>query len=298
MKPRTIVTGVLMLILLLPTTVALGQAPPGPTNPFHSEFDVSNPPAQFDEILLLGEVAPGATTPRHTTGGDQYITVIAGELTRRTFGGTPTEKTYKAGDTLTERAGEVQEVANAGTAPARWLATILVPKGAPLTTDQQTGATSQQLPSGLTAVYQARMTVDQPPAQFKVVQDELDFAPGVWVPLHKHGGPAFGLVLEGEFTIHRQGAEEKYKTGESFVEPVNVPHDIGNAGTVKASLFGTILLLPGGEIITILAPPAAPAPAAMPNTGGAEFPWMALAIAALLLLCAGWWVRRARAGRV
>jgi quercetin dioxygenase-like cupin family protein len=296
MRPRIIWTTVLTLILLLPTSVILGQAPPGPTNPFHSEFDVNNPPAQFDEIVLLGEIAPGATTPRHTSGGDQYITVIAGELTRRVFGGTPTEKTYKGGDTLVEKADEAQEVANGGSAPARYLATILLPNGAALTTDQQSGATSQELPTGLQAVYQARMTVSPPAAQFKVVQDELDFVPGAWVPRHTHGGQAFGLVLQGEFTDQRQDGEKKYKAGDSFVEPVNTPHAIGNAGTVKASFFGTILLPPGAEIITIQAPPPAPAPATMPRTGGMEFPGLALALAALILLCAGWWLRHARVG--
>src|SRR6266508_17372 len=186
---------ILALILFLPTSVALGQAPPGPTNPFHSEFDVTKPLAQFDEILVLGEIPPGSTTPRHTTGGDQYNTVIAGELTRRVFSGTQAENTYKAGNTLVEKAGDIQELANTGSAPARWLATILLPKDTLLTTDQQSGATSQQLPSGLTVVQQARTTVQQPPAQFKVVQDELDFAPGAWVPRHTHGGQVFGIVL-------------------------------------------------------------------------------------------------------
>jgi LPXTG-motif cell wall-anchored protein len=299
MKPLTVLRVVLTLVILaLPSGVAMGQAPPGPTNPFHSEFDVPKPPAQFDEILVLGEIAPGTTSPRHTTGGDQYITVIAGELTRRAFDATPTAQTYKAGDTLVEHAGDVQEVANVGAVPARWLATILVPEGAPLTTDQQTGATSQQLPSGLTVVHQARTTVEQSPAQFKVIQDELDFAPGAWVPRHTHGGQVFGLVLEGQFTDQRQEGEKTYKTGDSFSEPVNTPHAIGNAGTVNASFFGTILLPPSGAIITIQAPPAAQPPMTLPRTGGTAISWMGLIVAALILLCAGWWVRRARSGRV
>jgi quercetin dioxygenase-like cupin family protein len=298
MRRRLAILGFAILSVLLAGAPNAFAAPPGPTNPFHREFDVTNPPARFDEIVLLGEIAPGTTTPRHTTGGDQYITVIAGELTRRLFGATPAEKTYKAGDTLVEKAGEVQELANAGSVPARWLATIILPKGAHLTTEQQTGTTIDQLPTGLTVVYQARMTVDAPAAQFKVVQDELDFAPGAWVPRHTHGGQAFGLVLDGEFTDQRQDDEKKYKAGDSFVEPVNTPHAIGNAGTVKASFFGTILLPPGGEIITIQAPPAAQAPSTMPRTAGGAFPWMTLALAALILLCAGWWARRVRAGGV
>jgi quercetin dioxygenase-like cupin family protein len=295
MKPLSVVTAVLRLVLLLaPASAALGQAPIGPTNPFHSEFDVTNPPAQFDEIVLLGELAPGVTTPHHTSGGDQYLTVIAGQLTRRTFGATPAEKVYKAGDTLIERAGEVQELANAGTAPARWLATILVPQGAPLTTDQQSGATSQQLPEGLTAVYHARQTVAQPAAQFKVVQDELDFAPGAWVPPHTHGGPVFGLVLEGTFTDRQQSGEKQYNAGDSFTEPAHAAHAIGNAGTAPARFFGTILLPPGEEIITIQAPPPAP-PQTMPRTsqndGYAPLVWL-IVIAGSGAIAAGWLIRR------
>jgi quercetin dioxygenase-like cupin family protein len=146
------------------------------------------------------------------------------------------------------------------------------------------------LPTSLTAVHQARMTVDALAAQFKVVQDQLDFAPGAWVPRHTQGGQAFGLVLEGEFTDQRQDGEKKYKAGDSFVESINTPHTIGNAGTVKASFFGTILLPPGGEINTIQAPPAAQSPATMPRMGGMDFPGLALALVAVILLCGGWWL--------
>ena len=296
MKPLTVMTAVLtFLILALAPSAALGQAPPGPTNPFHREFDVPHPPACFDEIVLVGALAPGVTTPRHTTGGDQYITVIAGELTRRVFGRATTEQRYKTGDTVIERAGELQQVANAGTVPTRWLATILLPQGTPLTTVQPTGATSQQLPPGVTVVYQARRTVARPAARFTVVQDELDFAPGVWVPLHTHGGQAFGLVLKGAFTDHRQHAELKYKAGDSFTEPPNTPHTIGNAGTVEASFFGTILLPPGGAVITILGAPASHMPTTLPQTGqnNGDVPQLWLAVmAGSGAIAAGWLIRR------
>jgi LPXTG-motif cell wall-anchored protein len=37
-------------------------------------------------------------------------------------------------------------------------------------------------------------------------------------------------------------------------------------------------------------------PAKLPTTGGADFPWLVLALAALILLCAGWWLRQAKLG--
>jgi hypothetical protein len=38
--------------------------------------------------------------------------------------------------------------------------------------------------------------------------------------------------------------------------------------------------------------------ATLPKIGGIAFPWITPAKAALILLCMGWWVRRARAGGV
>ncbi|MDE3091213.1 MAG: hypothetical protein KGJ80_17735, partial [Chloroflexota bacterium] len=103
-----LLTAVALLVLLLPPSAAWGQAPQGPTNPFHTEFDVTNHPSQFDEIAMLIEVAPSASNATVKYGGDQFVTVIQGEVT-------VAGQVYPAGKNYVEKAGEPVTISNAGT---------------------------------------------------------------------------------------------------------------------------------------------------------------------------------------
>jgi quercetin dioxygenase-like cupin family protein len=134
MKRRTTLTSILVvLVLLLPYNVAVSQElPPGPTPVYRSSFEVTNPPAHFDTINLVLDFAPGAWTPMHTHGGQGIVTVLEGELTHRPHGGE--EQTFVAGESFTETPGHVHAAGNDTDATARVLFTILLPKGAELTT--------------------------------------------------------------------------------------------------------------------------------------------------------------------
>jgi quercetin dioxygenase-like cupin family protein len=85
----------------------------------------------WDLVQLFQEFAPGAWTAKHKHGGKGFITVLEGELTVRSGG---SEKTYKAGETFIEEAGQTVEGGNNGTVTARNVAGFLLPQGAVLTT--------------------------------------------------------------------------------------------------------------------------------------------------------------------
>src|SRR5687768_5298946 len=68
-------------------------------------------------------------------------------------------------------------------------------------------ATSNDLPPGPAKVYELKTAVQDPAAQFEVIQVVLDFAPGAWTPPHTHGGQTFNLVLDGELTLRENDTE-------------------------------------------------------------------------------------------
>ena len=114
-----------------PTQPPATSAPPGPVARI-TKFEVTNPPAQIDLVLVVGDFGPGAVTPQHTHGGQGYATVLEGEITIRSKDG---EKKYKAGETFLENTNEVFQAANTSGAKASVLWTFLLPKGAPLQTN-------------------------------------------------------------------------------------------------------------------------------------------------------------------
>jgi quercetin dioxygenase-like cupin family protein len=80
--------------------------------------------APFDVVQALLEFAPGAATPYHTHPGIVVSTVVAGELTFNLEG---VDKIYKAGESFVELPDRVGQARNAGRAPARVMATYLLP---------------------------------------------------------------------------------------------------------------------------------------------------------------------------
>ena len=126
-----------LLVLSLISFAALAQQtqtqdlPPGPTQLARSMLE-DQALDQGDVVQLVLDFAAGAWTPLHTHGGIGVVTVIEGEITVRLEDGT--ETTYAVGEMWVEQPGEFAEVGNAGDAPARVVATFLLPEGAELTT--------------------------------------------------------------------------------------------------------------------------------------------------------------------
>jgi len=77
----------------------------------------------------------------------------------------------------------------------------------------------------------------------KATAVEVTLAPGEVEPVHRHPGPAFGYVLEGEYewAIDDQPAKV-FKAGETFYEPTGCLHRVGkNPGKVKTRFVAWVL---------------------------------------------------------
>jgi quercetin dioxygenase-like cupin family protein len=85
---------------------------------------------------------------------------------------------------------------------------------------------------------------------------ELTLEPGQAGKPHRHAGPVFGYILEGEYehAIDDQPAKV-LKAGDTFYEPTGCLHRVSrNPGKVKARVLATILHPRDGKPITIPEP--------------------------------------------
>ena len=80
--------------------------------------------------MLLVEFAPGTTTGRHIHHGDEYATVVEGELRLDIAGQAP--RTVKAGEAYHNSTDIAHETRNLSSAPARILTVLVVEKGKPI----------------------------------------------------------------------------------------------------------------------------------------------------------------------
>src|SRR5215210_6218788 len=117
----------LLLTLVLSAGVATGQQPPGPTTRY--QFRTAGLPATgpMELAKFVNEYTPGAETVAHTHPGLLLGTMIEGENTCTAICGDRT-RTYRLGETLIERPGEVAVFKNTGTGRARVMASIVLPK--------------------------------------------------------------------------------------------------------------------------------------------------------------------------
>jgi len=103
-------------------------APGGVQRVLLTKADVSVPGREAD--AMRAEIAPGASTGRHTHPGDEIDYVIQGQV-EITFDGQPPHQ-LKAGDALVIPMGTVHNAVNTGSAPAVISAVFIVEKGKPL----------------------------------------------------------------------------------------------------------------------------------------------------------------------
>jgi quercetin dioxygenase-like cupin family protein len=90
------------------------------------------PTPGYEMVLVAVEIPAGGREGRHTHPGPLMAYVLEGVLTLDDEG-KPTA-TYKAGDSVFIKAGNIHEGSNHGTTPVRIMATFVVEKGKPLTT--------------------------------------------------------------------------------------------------------------------------------------------------------------------
>jgi quercetin dioxygenase-like cupin family protein len=95
-----------------------------------TKADVSVPGREAD--AMRAEIAPGASTGRHTHPGDEIDYVLQGQI-EITFDGQPPHQ-LKPGDALIIPMGTVHNAVNVGSTTALISAVFIVEKGKPLAT--------------------------------------------------------------------------------------------------------------------------------------------------------------------
>ena len=89
----------------------------------------------YQAVLVSVEIPVGGREGRHTHPGSVLVYVEEGALTLD-YEGKPTV-TYKVGESFYVEPGKVHEGINRGTTPIKAVATFIVEKGKPLTTQEQ-----------------------------------------------------------------------------------------------------------------------------------------------------------------
>ena len=95
------------------------------------------------------------------------------------------------------------------------------------------------------------------PEGAEVMTVVLEFPPGdPGTPPHRHSGPVFGYMLEGEMLFELEGEPERViRTGEAFWEPGgDVIHyqDGNNRDDVRSRFTVTMLCEPGKPMLTLV----------------------------------------------
>ena len=88
--------------------------------------------AGYQNVLVAVTIPAGGREGRHTHPGTAIVHVLEGALTLD-HDGRPSA-TYKAGETVYVEAGKVHEGINKGNTPMKAIASFVVEKGKPLTT--------------------------------------------------------------------------------------------------------------------------------------------------------------------
>jgi quercetin dioxygenase-like cupin family protein len=209
---------------------------------------------------------------------------------QNTFSVNGVEKIYTAGESFVELPGDLVQARNAGASRMSVMATYLLPWEAPLSRPEPQDTTPLPRPF---VSYQFKTDLQPMAEAFDAVQQVLDFAPGAATPVHTHPGILVVTVLAGELTFKLNGADMVYKEGESFVEVPGQVVQARNASTAQTSVMVSYVIPKDAPLSTIQH--AAPAPAALPATGGAAqgaLPIWPLMLAASGLIAGGWFVWR------
>ena len=86
------------------------------------------------------------------------------------------------------------------------------------------------------------MQQDGPPG-YRTVVNILEFAPGSREVRHTHPGPLAGYVLEGSFTLEREGqATATYKAGDVFYVEAGKAHLGSNEASIPLKLLATLFV--------------------------------------------------------
>ncbi|MBR0705489.1 cupin domain-containing protein [Bradyrhizobium liaoningense] len=119
---------VLIAGLCAPTPLLSQDAPKLKITPVQKEPLTGQPDKEV--VALIVEWPPGSGTGLHTHPGDEYTTVLEGEVVGRKEGAEP--KTYAAGQSYHNEPGVVHEANNKAASPAKTFNVFVVEKGKPI----------------------------------------------------------------------------------------------------------------------------------------------------------------------
>ena len=129
-KRRTTAIVVGCAAIALVGTLVHAQQAPAVKRTVLLQHDTSVP--NYEAVLVRVDIPAGGREGRHTHTGLAMIHVDEGTLTLD-YEGKPTVA-YKPGESFFVEAGKVHEGMNKGTTPVKAIATFIVPKGQPMTT--------------------------------------------------------------------------------------------------------------------------------------------------------------------
>src|SRR5574337_1037358 len=133
---KQLLFAILMMLLWISVVAQADEkggqaAAPGPVVVHMAKFPITVGKNEYDLLTIIQDFAEGTGVANHKHGGHVLVTVLSGEMTLRERGA---ERIIKTGESWTERPGDVHSVVNAGTSTARVAISILLPKGAEVTT--------------------------------------------------------------------------------------------------------------------------------------------------------------------
>lgn len=129
---------VLVFVVAAMSTVAFLAVTPGAQQPTVTRkilLKQDSPISGYEEDLVSVEIPPGGREGRHTHPGSLIVYVQEGTLTFD-YEGKPTA-TYKPGDSFYVEPDKIHEGRNIGNTPVKVLATFLLRKGLPMTSQVQ-----------------------------------------------------------------------------------------------------------------------------------------------------------------
>jgi quercetin dioxygenase-like cupin family protein len=118
------------IAILISGALSLSAQQPTVTRKVLIQQDLSIP--GYTAAMVAVEIPVGGREGRHTHPGTVMVMVQEGELTLD-YEGKPTA-TYKAGQTFSVEPGKIHEGINKGKVPVKAIASFVVEKGKPLTT--------------------------------------------------------------------------------------------------------------------------------------------------------------------
>lgn len=130
LKRRTVAVVIACAAIACAGSLIYAQQAPTVKRTVLLQHDTSAP--GYEAVLVAVEIPVGGREGRHTHSGTAMIHVTDGAITLD-YEGKPTV-TYKAGESFFVDAKAVHEGINKGNVPAKAIATFVIPKGQPVTT--------------------------------------------------------------------------------------------------------------------------------------------------------------------